>query len=510
MAKVKARRGYSSVTLKCSNLENAIREAINKPKGAISRKDIASLDSLKASSVNDLTGLECATNLAKLELAYASRGDDMEDEEATVDLTPLEKLTKLIVLDLDDSSIADLTPLAGLTQLSSLSFRDADLIYDITPLSRLANLTKLDLYYNQVTDLTPLSGLTNLTELNLFLNDITDLTPLSRLTNLTKLNLCKNQKITDITPLAGLTNLIVLDLSYTSITDIAPLSGLTNLTELNLFLNDITDLTPLSRLTNLTKLNHEDFNAIVIDKDNLEDINHRFIEAAKSGDADVVRDLITQEADLRSTDENGTTAWELAATAGHNAVVKVLKDAVSDLGELLADPESGDSQRAPCPVCGVFDDVMDPTCGHFVGATYGGSTEESTAPFALDDIVFDVSAAVEGYLDQGAAQLSSKWNQKGRKKGKKDAGEEFTKTIMQSVPKSLAPAIESMGDYGNEWWTRGSGIKEGVSVGIDEFMNSNEHQGFYHSNVTLFARRQKDKALKVLKWLEKQGYVPDH
>jgi len=118
---------------------------------------------------------------------------------------------------------------------------------------------------------------------------------------------------------------------------------------------------------------------------------------------------------------------------------------------------------------------MEPTCGHFVGATCGGSTEESTAPFALDDIVFDVSAAVEGYIDQGAAQLSSKWNQKGRKKGKKDAGKEFTKTIMQSVPKSLAPAIESIVDYGNEWWTRGSGIKEGVSVGIDEFMNSHEH-----------------------------------
>ena len=245
-------------------------------------------------------------------------------------------------------------------------------------------------------------------------------------------------------------------------------------------------------------------------KDNLEDINNRFIEAAKAGDADVVRDLITQEADLRSTDENGATAWELAATAGHNAVVKVLKNAVSDLGELLADPESGDSQSAPCPICGVFDDVMEPTCGHFVGATYGGSTEESTAPFALDDVVFDVAAAVEGYIDQGAAQLSSKWNQKGRKKGKKDAGEEFTKTIMQSVPKSLAPAIESMVDYGKEWWISGSGVKEGVSVEIDEFLNSNEHQGFYHSNVTLFARRQKDKALKVLKWLEKQGYVPDH
>ena len=207
-------------------------------------------------------------------------------------------------------------------------------------------------------------------------------------------------------------------------------------------------------------MNLREFNALVTDSDCLEDINDRFIEAIKAGDADAVRDLIAKEVDLRSTDDNGATAWELAATAGHNAVVKVLKNAVSDLEELLADPESRHSQRAPCPICGVFDDVMEPTCGHFIGATYGDSTEENIN-FALDDIVFDVACDVEGYIDQGAAQLSSKWDQKGRKKGKKGAREEFTKTIMQSVPKSLAPAIESMVYYGNEWWTRGSGIKGG-------------------------------------------------
>ena len=72
-------------------------------------------------------------------------------------------------------------------------------------------------------------------------------------------------------PLAGLTNLTELDLHFNDITDITPLSGMTNLTTLNLFLNNITDPTPLSALANLTTLNHQDFNAAVIDGDDLED-----------------------------------------------------------------------------------------------------------------------------------------------------------------------------------------------------------------------------------------------
>ena len=80
---------------------------------------------------------------------------------------------------------------------------------------------------------------------------------------------------------------------------------------------------------------------------------------------------------------------------------------------------------------------------------------------------------------------------------------------MESIPKSLVPAIDNMVNYGDQWWTHASGVKRGVSVTVDEFMNSSIHQDFFHRDVPHFVRIQKDRASKVMRWLEKQGYVPD-
>ena len=57
-------------------------------------------------------------------------------------------------------------------------------ISDLSPLSRLTNLTELYLSYNQIKDLSPLSRLTKLNFLFLESNQISDLSPLSQLTNL--------------------------------------------------------------------------------------------------------------------------------------------------------------------------------------------------------------------------------------------------------------------------------------------------------------------------------------
>ncbi|MFW0859183.1 MAG: leucine-rich repeat domain-containing protein [Dehalococcoidia bacterium] len=51
-------------------------------------------------------------------------------------------------------------------------------IVDISPLSGLINLVRLNLMDNQVSDLSPLSGLTNMTLLWLWDNQVTDLSPL--------------------------------------------------------------------------------------------------------------------------------------------------------------------------------------------------------------------------------------------------------------------------------------------------------------------------------------------
>ena len=57
----------------------------------------------------------------------------------------------------------------------------------------LTNLTRLDLYHNEIQDISVLANLTNLTDFDLSYNQIQDISALSNLTNLTSLDLSENQ-----------------------------------------------------------------------------------------------------------------------------------------------------------------------------------------------------------------------------------------------------------------------------------------------------------------------------
>ena len=202
-------------------------------------------------SVNDLTGLEHATQLTEL---YLNQHD-------VSDLTPLQNLTNLTELWLQDNIISDLTPLQNLTNLTRLHIEETAVeknnedISDLTPLANLTNLTDLWIGNHSITDLTPLANLTNLRSLNFQGNNVTDLTPLANLTNLDDLWITRNE-ISDLTPLANLTQLKRLGLSFNNISDadLTPLANLTNLIDLGIGGNGISDLTPLANLTNLKDL----------------------------------------------------------------------------------------------------------------------------------------------------------------------------------------------------------------------------------------------------------------
>ncbi|MBC7569567.1 MAG: leucine-rich repeat domain-containing protein [Spirosoma sp.] len=102
----------------------------------------------------------------------------------------------------------------------------------------------LDLSYNQITDISFLASLTRLQTLYLSDNQITDISFLASLTTLQTVNLSDNQ-ITDYSFLASLTRLQALDLSYNQITDISFLASLTTLQTLDLSNNQITDISSL-------------------------------------------------------------------------------------------------------------------------------------------------------------------------------------------------------------------------------------------------------------------------
>ena len=135
--------GPKEITFPDSNLEAAIRDAIDKPEGAILASDCEGLTSLDASEryITDLSGLEYCTNLTELQLW--------------------------------NNQISDISPLASLTNLTILELR-FNQISDISPLASLTNLTTLDLWNNQISDISPLASLNNLTELNLRLNPLNE------------------------------------------------------------------------------------------------------------------------------------------------------------------------------------------------------------------------------------------------------------------------------------------------------------------------------------------------
>ncbi|MDH7599728.1 MAG: leucine-rich repeat domain-containing protein [Sedimentisphaerales bacterium] len=220
-------------------LKAAIEEAIGRPDP--SAEDMLLLTDLSAGSrqIRDLTGIEYASNLRSLYLAF----------NHITDLKPLSGLYNLRELDLSRNEITDIGPLSGLTGLENLDL-DYNRINDLRPLKDLSNLYRLDLDSNLIEDLSALAGLVGLEELWLCSNRIVDLGPLALLSNLKRLDLESNM-IVDLSPIAGLGDLQELWLGMNRIVDISPLSGLVCLRRLDLRSNLIEDVSGLSGLTNL-------------------------------------------------------------------------------------------------------------------------------------------------------------------------------------------------------------------------------------------------------------------
>ena len=252
-----------------TNLRTAIAEALGKsPNAPIIAEDMERLRELdvRHKSIQDLTGLQFATNLRRLHLGRwenaSNRVSDLSPLASLInlqvlffpnnqvsDLSPLAGLINLHELSIDKNPISNLSPLRGLKNLTVLWMGDLQ-ISDLAPLAGLINLKRLQFHGSKVSDLSPLAGLINLEDISSWGNSISNLSPLAGLTKLEGINFCGGD-ISDLSPLAGLTGLKELSLFENGISDISPLAGLTGLTRLHLSHNDISDISPLVALTNL-------------------------------------------------------------------------------------------------------------------------------------------------------------------------------------------------------------------------------------------------------------------
>ncbi len=150
---------------------------------------------------------------------------------------------------------SDLRALNALPDLTELYMDDrsgqGECNVDLETVSRLINLTRLDLQSMAIEDIGLLEKLTNLTFLGVSDNRVTDLTPLEKLTNLTLINIDVN-RVADLTPLAGLSNLDTLLAKENRISDLTPLAGLTGLVRVELANNLIGDFSPVSHVEEVT------------------------------------------------------------------------------------------------------------------------------------------------------------------------------------------------------------------------------------------------------------------
>ena len=250
-----------------SNLRAAIAEALGKSANApITAEEMGTLSELRALNrgIQDLTGLQFATNLNNLDL----RGNQINDISPVgglinlrvlvlrgsplSDIFPVRNLTNLVRLELPKTMVLDLSPVRGLMNLKTLYLWDTN-ISDLSPLARLINLETLHINTTNVSDLSPLAGLINLKNIHTCGTPISDLSPLAGLTKLEQVDMCYGA-ISDLTPLAGLTTVKDLRLGGNDISDISPLAGLTELNRLNLSGNHVSDISLVSGLTNLTWL----------------------------------------------------------------------------------------------------------------------------------------------------------------------------------------------------------------------------------------------------------------
>ena len=200
--------------------------------------------------ITDLTGLEYATGVTRLNLNH----------NAISDLSLIADMRQLQLLRAENNNISDLSPIA--LRPTENPFRQRDMTFlnlqnnnirDVPPLDGLPSLITLQLSGNPIGDnIGGLQSLRVLRRLELNNTGLRDLQLLAQLlagvTNFQRLYANGNQ-ITDISPLSDLTNLQWLYVNDNQITDISPLSDLTNLRGLYAAGNQISDLSPLRNLS---------------------------------------------------------------------------------------------------------------------------------------------------------------------------------------------------------------------------------------------------------------------
>ncbi len=164
-------------------------------------------------------------------------------------LEPLSRMYNLTYLDVSDTEINDIVPLRNLTKLQTLIISSTD----VTSLEPLKYSTDLRALVASNTRISDLDILTNFSKLEKLVINGAPVYQLASLRGLKELR-CANTAITSLVDIAQLTSLEYLDCSSTNVKDLNSLMNLKKLERLIIEYTPVSDLTPLSELTQLKVL----------------------------------------------------------------------------------------------------------------------------------------------------------------------------------------------------------------------------------------------------------------
>lgn len=234
----------SVVSFKDNQLKELIKGYLGLERDLV-ESDMERLDSLYLSDTNidDLTGLEYATNLFELYVSGNSK---------KLDLSPLANLSNLSFVYIENTPIKDYSVLASIKNVQSLSIVNNEL-QDLSFLKGMSRLNDITLMKNKITDISAFSSLKKLYFVNLAHNQIEDLSPLKATKDqLYYLDVTGNP-ISDISHLTQFENLYYLILDETKITDLSYLLELLNLESVSLYNIATLDLSEGSRNQQIIK-----------------------------------------------------------------------------------------------------------------------------------------------------------------------------------------------------------------------------------------------------------------
>ena len=232
------------------NLRTVIAAELDKsPNAPITAEEMKRLRNLDACrggpcdrGIRDLTGVQFATNLRRINISH----------NQVSDVSPVAGLIELRELWITDNPISDISPVRGLTNLTHLGFGRCH-VSDISPVRNLKNLIELHCDRNRISDLSPVRDLKSLTRLVLHNTLVSDLSPIRGLIDLETLDFGDNS-VSDLSPAEGLINLKHLHFSGNNVSDLSPMARLINLEHISFTVNEVSDISPFARLTNLKSI----------------------------------------------------------------------------------------------------------------------------------------------------------------------------------------------------------------------------------------------------------------